>query len=72
MQVPHVLQSDLLLLHFNSFLYEMSMRGRPRKYATDSAKKRAQAEQKRNRPPAKVYIGEEFMDSDRRNDRHQN
>ena len=35
----------------------MSMRGRPRKYATDSARKRAQAEQKRNRPPAKVYIG---------------
>ena len=50
----------------------MSMRGRQRKYATDSAKKRAQAEQKRNRPPAKVYIGEEFMDSDRSNDRHQN
>ena len=35
----------------------MSMCGRPRKYATDSAKKRAQAELKRNRPPAKVYIG---------------
>ena len=39
----------------------MSMRGRPRKYVTDSAKKRAQAEQKRNRPPARVYIGEKAM-----------
>ena len=33
------------------------MRGRPRKYETDAAKKRARREQRRLQPPTKVYIG---------------
>ena len=57
----HVFLFRFAFAFFNSVLYEMSMRGRPRKCDTDSAKKRARAEQRRNQPPTKVYIGKPML-----------